>query len=258
MVAIVDQAIGAVYVGADAISKMYVGADLMWSSAFNPIAAASWHTAFWTSGPEFAALGLADGAAVATLPDEAGAHDATQATGAKRPIYRAASAGMNNRPVVEFDGLAHALATAAFTALSQPNEIVMIGRVRNAAPGATAVIFTGIASGNVHQFAITTTGPSWRINAGANAAGGTPNTNKHYFRIALDVAQDILNIDGTGIIAGDAGAHTLTGLTLGATVGGGGSYSQLDLAFLGLSDGLLTADQRTALIGWSRDFYATP
>ena len=57
---------------------------------------------FWAEGTEFAALGYSDGADVDAWPDEATTESADQATASRKPQYRAAYAGLNNKPTVEF------------------------------------------------------------------------------------------------------------------------------------------------------------
>src|SRR4051794_15003785 len=74
--------------------------------------------------------GLADAAAVATWPDASGnGNDATQATSAKRPVYKTGI--LNGLPVVRFTAAnQHRLATAAFAvALAQPSTVVCVGKV---------------------------------------------------------------------------------------------------------------------------------
>ena len=80
--------------------------------------------AWWSEGAEFRALGLSDGQTVATLPDEVGTADAVQASESLKPVYRAATPAMNNRPTIEFDD--SALATSSSPTYSQPFTFVAI------------------------------------------------------------------------------------------------------------------------------------
>lgn len=222
------------------------------SFAFSP-ASIPWHSMFWASGAEFGALAVADGGAVASWPDEASARSATQATGAKQPLYRASSAGMGNRPVVEFSAAAaSSLATSLFTALAQPNEIFIVARMRATTAG--KFMFDG-ASGSRHLLEVVA-GPVWDMYGGIDITGGTPDTSKHAFALLFD-ATDTLTIDGTGVLSGNAGAQNITTIVLGAAFNGTSS-ADVDIAFFGLSDVALTAQQRTNLLAWSRSFYGTP
>src|SRR5438552_554844 len=85
---------------------------------------------WWTEGTELAALGLADGAAVSTFPDEIGTADFTQATASAKPAYQASVAQLGNRPTLRFDGTTDFM--AATIALTQPTEYLVIARYTTA------------------------------------------------------------------------------------------------------------------------------
>lgn len=212
-----------------------------------------WQAAFDASDPLWANPG--DGNAVSSWRDASGhGFHATQATGTKQPIYRAASAGMNGKPVVSFDGVDDFLQTVAWPFIGQPNEIIVIGRFRSL--GASKNMHTGIASGNRHQFRINSGGTLWTMDAGTALSGGTADTSKHFFREVYD-STDTLDIDGVNILSGNAGALSLTGFTIGAAQDGTAAGA-VDIAFIGISDSLLSARQRDDLLAQSRAFYATP
>lgn len=224
------------------------------TTAFSPLDIA-WHTSFWAEGPEFVALSVADGGAVATLPDETNANDATQATGSNQPTYRASAAAFNNKPVIEFDGTADFLQTASFTALSQPNEIVLVGRWRSGGAVAVRSFCDGILTTNRHQIAVSAA-DLWAIAAGTTVASGAADTTAHLFDAVFD-ATDTLAIDGTATISGNANTHTLTGVTLGSRFDGTAGFLPCDIAFYGLSDGTLSAGERSSLRSWAQSHYGT-
>lgn len=223
---------------------------------FDPLSI-GWHTAFWAEGSEFEALGLSDSDPVSSWPDEAATHDASQATGTRQPIYRASVAALNGQPGIEFDTSDDYLQTAAFTEISQPHTIVSVVRFTTTGQsrGTGAVAHHGIASGK--RAALFQSGAgNMGISAGTAITGGGQDTLAHLY-IAEYGATDTLAEDGTTIISGDAGAEGLTGLTLGAGFNIAnflGGY----LAFLGLYDGTLTAQQKSDLLAWSKSHYGTP
>lgn len=219
----------------------------------NPLSLAGWHTAFWASDPDWSNPG--NGNAVSTWRDgSGGGHDASQATSSKRPIYRSSSAGMNNRPVVEFDGVDDFLQTASFTGLAQANEIIVIGRFRSL-DATTRMICDGIASGNRHR--ATATSSVWGIYAGIALTGGTPDTSGHLIRPVFS-GTDTLDIDATNVISGNAGTNTITGVTLGSAFDGASGFAPVDIAFYGLFDAGLGADIRASMLAFSRAYYGTP
>lgn len=225
-------------------------------SVFHPVNDIAWHAAFWASGNEFAALGLSDGGAVTTFPDEKGTRDATQATASKKPTYRASVASLNNRPVVEFDGVDDALQTASWTGLAS-STFVLVQRFLSAAGGTTNIHIDGIASGNRQIAGYNSVGNWAQYSGGTIRTDGASDTNPH-FMVGVFAATDTLDKDGSNVISADSGSHTLTGITMGARYDGAAAFGNVQLAFVGLKDGTLTAQEKANLLAWSRSFYGTP
>lgn len=222
--------------------------------AFHPVTSIAWHAAFWTGGADFAALGLSNGAAVTTWPDEtANGRDLTQATAGSKPTYTASSAGFNSHPTVACDGTADFMQTASWTGIT--GTIVVVGKLTGGSTSKTIV--DGIGSSNRHLL-FSNSSAKWSINSGTSiASAGSSDTSLHYFRAEFG-ATDTLTIDGTSSISGDAGAQTLTGITLGARYDGTTNFGAIEAAFIGVLSGALTTDERTALRAWAQATYLTP
>jgi hypothetical protein len=93
----------AVYFGADAADAVYFGADQVWPAAgggdpINDLPSIRLNA-------DFSALGLSNGAAIASVPDSAGvnATGLTQGTSGSRPTF--AAANQNGLGVATFDGI---------------------------------------------------------------------------------------------------------------------------------------------------------
>lgn len=221
------------------------------AAPFSPLDIA-WHTCMWASGAEFAALALADGAAVATWPDEASTHDATQATGSKQPTYRAAVAAFNNKPVIEGDRVDDYLATAAFTELAQPTTIVLVGATANS----DNYLFDGIVTNKRNYLKRR---PSNLWEQGTSGAEGHPNaadSNAHLHIATYNGASSSHQVDGTSSST-TLGTDGLTGLTLFSYFNHDAQFGRY-IAFLGVINATLTAQNKTDLRTWAQSYYGTP
>lgn len=226
--------------------------SLIGAAPFSPLDI-DWDTLFWADD----ITGLVDSDPVATWSDSSGnAHDATQATAAKRPIYRAALAGFNGRAVVEFDGVDDWLATAAFTAVASGEVAVIVQRT--GASTDQQSYFSGIGATNRWNIGSRLGGTSNRfIFQGAAKAAGSEDGAKHYLRGDFD-ATDRLHFDGTQVFSGDAGSETLTGVRLGAHQDGAAQFFSGHLALLGFKASPLTPTEQENMLAWSRSYYGTP
>lgn len=221
-------------------------------NAFNPLSI-SWYLAFWGNDPNW--VPPANGAGVATAPDATGnGHNFTQATGSKQGLYQAASANLNWRRTILFDTVDDFMVTAAFgAALSDPTEMFIVGRMSTT--GGTRCWCDGITQSS-HSFQANAA--LWRITNGtAQTSAVATDTTKHAIRVVWDVT-DELWLDGTRIVNADAGTRTLAGLTLNSRFLVDSQYAGMELEFIGLKSGLLTATERTNLLGWARSYCGTP
>lgn len=205
---------------------------------------------YWTEGAEFIALGLADGASVSPWPDEVGVENLTNSNAARRPIYVASDATFNGKPVLRFDGSDDSLGDLYGASVAAPFEVVCIARYRalgndyiySLGPSGTGAELT-------EQFTVYNTG---------FGTGGTADTTQHFFRAVYDPGGTELFIDEVSTItgAGTAVGFDLDGVTIARS--SIGASSQLDIVLWGVSSGLLTAAERTALHAWAQTNYGTP
>lgn len=224
-----------------------VGA-VAWGGAFSPLDV-GWEHVYWTEGPEFQALGLADGATVTTWPDEVSTADLTNGNASQRPTYVASDATFG-APVVRFDGSDDDL-HVDWPDISQPFEIVMVARFR-----ALGSDWLFSAAPSMSGASIRDSGGAWRFGVSATLNGGTVNTTKHLHRAVVNGASSSFLVDEVSILSGDVGAGSQTGLTLARSSSGLGP-AQLDVAFFGIVSGALTAQERSDLHAWSQATYGT-
>lgn len=240
-----------------------------------------WAHAYWTEGPLFTALGYSDGGSVDTFPDEMAApsssfttgmirivppgvagEDLVQGTAGNKPVFRSSSAGMNSKPIIEFDGSNDYLSKAFASSLSQLYTVVGIFRVRG-----------GISVADNHFIVATNagaaTGTAWHIgwstfqrwyflgNSGG-ATGTAYDTTKHLFRREVNNFADKLWIDESLNINSSAniGTNLLSGLSIGAG-GNGAAAVQVDFAFVAVIGRSLTGTEASDLHSWSTGYYGT-
>lgn len=161
---------------------------------------------------------------------------ASQSTVAKRPEYKTGI--INGKPVVRFDGVDDLLTHTFGSSLSQANTIFVVGNINGAGP---EYFIDGLDGSNRHI--IYRSGGNWFIFSGANVSGGTSDANKHIFTAVFNGASSSLRVDGASVLSGNAGAHSVGGLTIGAN----NSESILldgDIAELIVYSDSLTTDER--------------
>lgn len=194
-----------------------------------------WSHAYWAEGPEFVALGLSDGAAVSTWPDEIGTLDAAQATPTKQPTYSSAG-GPNGTPTATFDGGDGVLTGAHSQA--QTWSIVTIVKTTNAGG---LYYFLGSPSPLV-TLTINNSGTPYGFYAGATGPGvGTVNTSWHLMRCKGAGASSVTELDGTAA-TGNAGSALLGRIGIGSYDGAGGVGLVGSICFVGIAAGDVSAD----------------
>jgi len=101
------------------------------ATAFNPETDITWHSLFWAEGTAFTALGLSDGASIATWPNETAEPDATQDTVGRRPLYDEVSA-INGKSAVYFnatqDSSGPALIVTGATATTDTFSVITVAQ----------------------------------------------------------------------------------------------------------------------------------
>lgn len=149
--------------------------------------------------------------------DQSGnARHLTQATGASQPLYVGPNSGTNSLPHVYFDG-SRRLTSASFTAINQPRTHFIVFKTTADPAGTMAIAVDGIGGGNRAGIGWTTT-TNLRIFAGASLNGtlaSTYNTTAVYSALYNGASSQIW-VNGSSLITGDSGAHSLTGINLGS------------------------------------------
>lgn len=234
---------------------LFTGSEV---AAFDPVDDIAWHTAYWAEGDSFAALGLADGAAVSTMPDETGTGfgSATQGTASARPTYRAADANFNSQPCIDGDG-GDWLRTATGTAIGQPCTVVLVGK--SSATGQRLV--DGAGGGAYQGMLYRSTGAAvnyhWMVYAPSGAGSSIPSdSSTHLFIIELNGSSSSLQVDGTTATGLNPGTNSPSGVTLLNDYAANSAADKF--AFYGLISGTLTADEKADLLAWAREHYGTP
>jgi hypothetical protein len=207
-------------------------------SGFSPLQV-GWTHAYWAEGPEFVALGLSDGGAVSTWPDEVGTLDALQATTAKKPSYSAAG-GPNSTPTATFDG-GDGVLTGTH---SQAQTWSIVTIVKTTAPGGI-YYFLGSPSPLV-TLTMNNSGTPYGFYAGAPGPGvGTVNTSWHLMRCKGAGASSVTELDGTPA-TGNAGSASLGNIGIGSYDGAGGVGLVGSICFVGIANGDVTTDPKWA------------
>ncbi len=173
---------------------------------------------------------VADGDVVGGWVDQSGVGKPATATLTKRPFLKLAANGIGGRAALLFDGVNDSLQTAAFTAaLSQPNTVYLVFKYANA--NAQYALVDGIVAGSRHLFYNNTPAfTKYQIYAGTTVTEttGSINTSAHVAAVLFNGASSQLWVDNVSKVSGNAGANTLTGLTLGT------AFDATSLPFPGL------------------------
>ena len=198
--------------------------------------------------------------AVSTLYDISGNNnDAVQATGAAQPIWTAAQ--QNGKAGLVFDGSSSNLTSAAFaSALSRPNTLIAVAKFTPV--GTTARIFMdGILVTNRQQLYYSGSVTRETLYAGSSATSSASGSAGSETRLLVGtfngVSSNLWSRGSQIITNGNAGTHTMTGVTLG------GDYNATAVNILNgwLAIGIvlntaLTTAQRQSLEGLLNSYYA--
>ena len=158
---------------------------------------------------------------------------ANQSAGASQPTFRSANATLNNRPVVDFDGTDDRLEITTGVSLAQPFSVVWIG-LHDATSNRRFLGHNGDGSMGIVAAA------AHHLRSGATITGGTVVINTPYMvRNYINGASSSINVNGTQIVAGDAGALTVDRILIGCAPGYA-SFLDAKTAFLGIYSGDIT------------------
>lgn len=160
-----------------------------------------------------------DGASVAAWSDSVAGRSLSQATGSKQPTIRKIDREFNDRPSVVFDGVNDFLQGTFGATYAQPYTLVFVlafGHPDSSGGIGTRTAVAGEAGG-IGPFSLSNFGGGWTVYAGANLVPATnPNEIAHVLVVESNGASSVIRLDGAQISTGDAGANSLSGLTLGA------------------------------------------
>lgn len=214
--------------------------------SFDPLSIA-WDLAFWAEDPSWTNPG--DGNAVSQWDDASGnGLHLTQGTGSQQPTYRASTAAFNGQPTVEF--AIDWMSTAGFTAIAT-------GDVFCVASSETSSFVWAGNDGSHRWDLLHASSGNFALHNGGSYITVAGDTDPHAIRATYD-STDVLNVDGTDILSGNAGTHSLDGLYVGRYYFDTTNRLAGHIAFLGIIDGGLTAQERSDLLAWSQSHYGTP
>lgn len=203
-----------------------------------------------------AITGKVDGDTVSTWADSSGNGRTATAPAGQEPTYKTSI--LNGQPVVRFSASStKRMATAAWTALSQPYTVFIVGSTKNTA---FSQLLDGIASGNRVAYYRHTSDNDFDVFAGSSSVNtlSSMSTNRIHTLVVNGASTRARHNGGAGVGL-NSGTHTLTGLTLAnrfdATFESGGDMAELLLytGAVSLSDMNLVGDYLATKYGltWS-------
>ena len=226
-------------------------------AGFNPLSI-PWHSAFWASDPAW--IPPADGAGVSSWRNAGTcAVNATQATAGQQPIYRASYANLNGKPALELTAPARQWMATTTPLITQPNHIVSIGWL--AAPGVSdgEATICDSHTGSRHLFRNRPDGLVEMYAGGLATVSGAGRHSVPYLMLALfNGASSKLRTNGTNYTVGDVGSGGFSNMNLFTYNGSSANCPVGGMAFLGVKDSELTAQEITDLETWASTYYGVP
>lgn len=227
-----------------------VGYSRVFGSSFDPLTI-GWAHAYWAEGPEFVALGLSNGAAVGTWPDEIGTLDATQGTAASKPTY-SATGGPNSRPTLTFDG-GDVLRTIGVGAHALPVSLVLIWKWSGS--GHTRCVT--LSSSNI-QFGGGITGDNqFELFAGTGLKTVSARDTNHHLHVGVvNGSSSVLEMDGIATSGNAGSAAPNSGDVFAIGSDNGFTFLTGQIAFFGYAYGDVRTDPKWAAFkAWVTSHY---
>ena len=224
-------------------------------SGFSPLSI-PWHSAFWASDPGWTPP--VDGAAVTSWRNAGtSAANATQSTGANQPTYRAAYTNLNGKPAVDFDGGDGLISTSA--SITQPNHVVVVGWCDPAGSGANRTLTDGSSNArHILRNTGTVTGTVFMNGSTAQTIAGAGRDGPFILCGLFNGATSKCRMNGTDYtVPGTVGTWPLANLRVGFDTASTNAFIGA-IAFVGVSDTELTAQQITDLETWAKNSYGVP
>ena len=192
-----------------------------------------------------------DGDVIGAAEDKSGnGNDVLQATTAKKPLYKTGI--QNGLSAGLFDDSDDYMQSAAWSELSQPNTIFVVGKATT--PANTAqVIYDGISSTKRNQtwFRYAQENQAYAFYAGATITKIQAWTaNCFLFSTYFNGASGELFFNNASFNTGNCGTHALTGITLGCD-NSPGSYWDGYIMCLAVYDSSVSSDDRSLFWTWA-------
>lgn len=224
------------------------------AAGFDPVADIGWDHVYWADGPEFAALGLADGANVTSWPDEVGTSNLAPVSTA--PTFTASWTAGNNAPAVTGSDSSLRHIRGAFGASkANPLSVVIVGVMTAVNSFPTLFDNSTGAAAAIYKSSVTTT----NMQAGATlSATSTADTNPHLHVAYFNSTSSVLERDGTSLASGSTGTLSMAGITLFAQRGTADNSTRNagPIAFAGIYSGDVRGDGGWAdFESWVTDTY---
>jgi hypothetical protein len=191
-------------------------------------------------------LSGSDGSSINTVSDDQGSDDLSQTTNAEQPILRT-NDDVFDQQIAEHDGSDDTLTTTFGSAVSQPFEIFVVGRIRSL--GGQQTITDGSSASEGY---LLTDDSSYGIYAGDSfQGGGSTDTNAHIWNVRFDESNNdhALIVDGGSPVigpTGGAGSNSRGGHTVGNTPGDS-RHANLDWGHKLFFDGKLSNTKRNEI-----------
>lgn len=219
--------------------------------AFDPL---SLSPALWLDATDVVAgAEPADGAGVPSWQDKSGNGRTATSSGGNPAVYKTNI--LNGLPVVRFVTLTNLTSTAAWTALTQPNTIFLVASMS----AASNYYFDGVASGNRHAFFDNGSNLHDQYAGSEITAAQSLPTSANCWTLVYNGASSSVRKNAAAFSSGNAGANTLTGLTIGNRfAGAAGTPLNGDIAEVLLYNAALSSTDRDKVEAYLKAKWGTP
>lgn len=222
-------------------------------SAFDVENDITWHSLFWAEGTAMTALAYSDTDAVGTWPNETGETDLTEAT--NKPTFDVSNASFNNKPVLVGDGTQYMSATSWTSNPVSPQSVVAVVN----ATGDGNMSFLSESANVKLRFDLVDTSRFYAIYGSASsAATDIAAVGAVHGLVAQwsSAGNEKFWIDGVLKHDGNLGAGQFDSALWAWSTSGGGQITPMEIAFIGIYEGDITADGSWAdMQSWVSDHY---
>jgi hypothetical protein len=210
-----------------------------------------WHSAFWASDPTWTPP--ADGGAVSSWRNAGtSAAAAIQATPAQQPVYRAAYANLNGKPVVDYDGTRFLQVAGSID--SQPIHWYFVTYGTGISGGQYS-----LTDGNPARNLIRTADGGTMLIFGGSAvvSFGTEKFGATHLSVLFNGANSSVRVNGQNFTNLNPGLNGQDSMWVGASLNGSNPYAG-GIAFFACITRALTTQELSDLSAWAVAFYGVP